>query len=85
MPDAGGLSIKRIAETAFPAKYVKKGSMRYVAVPISVEERMNLRDGDFLDVVISWPRTEEYEIGDTLVVSDTSDKPKRGRKKKEIE
>ena len=43
---------------------------------------MGLREGDFLDVTVSWPRLEEYEIDDTLVVPETTDRPKRGRKKK---
>ncbi len=38
--------------------------MRYIAVPSSVEERMGLQDGDFLDVVITWPIYEEYDLED---------------------
>lgn len=36
--------------------------MRYIPVPSSVEERMGLKDGDFLDVVITWPIYEEYDL-----------------------
>lgn len=58
----GGCTIKRIARTAFPGKFTKKGSLRYIAVPSSVEERMGLKEGDYLDVVISWPMMEEYDL-----------------------
>lgn len=60
----GGVRIRRIKKTAFPAKFTKKGSLRYIAVPSSVEERMGLQDGDFLDVVITWPIYEEYDLED---------------------
>lgn len=53
---------RRIARTAFPGKFTRKGSLRYIAVPSSVEERMGLKEGDYLDVVISWPVTEEFDI-----------------------
>lgn len=59
-PGNGGIAIRRIAATTFPGKYSKRGSLRYIAVPSSVEERMGLKEGDYLDVVISWPTTEEY-------------------------
>lgn len=51
----------RIVKTSFPGKYTKKGSQRYIAVPASVEERMGLKDGDYLDVVVSWPEMEEID------------------------
>ncbi len=51
--------MKRIALTRFPSKFVKKGSQRYIPVPSSVEERMGLKDGDYLDIEISWPVMEE--------------------------
>lgn len=56
--------IRRIAKTAFPAKFTKKGSLRYISVPSSVVERMGLKDGDYLDVVITWPIYEECDLED---------------------
>lgn len=53
--------MRRIKTTSFPSKYTKKGTQRYIAVPSSVEERMGLTDGDYLDVVITWPETEEID------------------------
>lgn len=67
----GGVPIRRIARTSFPGKFSKKGSLRYIAVPNSVEERMGLKEGDYLDVVISWPITEEYEIDDRVEGNNT--------------
>ena len=58
------MRIRRIKKPAFPAKFTKKGSLRYIPVPSSVEERMGLKDGDFLDVVITWPIYEEYDLED---------------------
>lgn len=54
--------MKRISKTVFPGKFARKGSLRYIAVPSSVEERMGLKDGDYLDVEISWPLMEEYNL-----------------------
>ena len=51
--------MRRIARTIFPSRFTRKGSQRYISVPSSVEERMGLKDGDYLDVEISWPETEE--------------------------
>lgn len=67
--------IRRIARTAFPGKFTKKGSLRYIAVPSSVEERMGLKEGDYLDVIISWPKTEEYDIEDIDDRIDEVDEP----------
>lgn len=53
--------MRRIARTIFPSRFTRKGSQRYISVPSSVEERMGLKDGDYLDVEISWPETEEYD------------------------
>lgn len=73
--------MKRIARTTFPGKYVERNSLRYVAVPVSVVERMGIKDGDYLDVTVSWPVLEEYEIDDLYApASAKEDKPKRGKK-----
>lgn len=75
--------MKRISETTFPAKLTVRGSLRYVTVPVNAVDRMGIRDGDYLDVTIRWPRTEDYEIDDLLAPApETEDKPKRGRKSK---
>lgn len=70
--------MKRIAKTAFPGKYAVKGNLRYIAVPANVIERMGLNDGDYLDVEISWPKIEEYEIDD--IISSTEEKSKKPRR-----
>lgn len=76
--------MKRIARTTFPGKYVERNSLRYVAVPISVVERMGIRDGDYLDVTVSWPVLEEYEIDDLRTPATVNEeKPKRSKKKTE--
>lgn len=75
--------MKRIAETTFPAKLTVRGTMRYVTVPANVVERMGIRDGEYLDVTVRWPKTEDYEIDDLLAPApEKEDKPKRGRKAK---
>lgn len=51
--------MKRIKETSFPGKFSVKGNLRYIAVPAPVVERMNLEDGDLLDVKVKWPKTEK--------------------------
>ncbi len=58
--------MKRISETTFPGKYTVRGTLRYIAVPISVAERMGFRDGEPLDVTVRWPKTEEYDIENLL-------------------
>ena len=73
--------MKRIARTTFPGKYVERNSLRYVAVPVSVVERMGIKDGDYLDVTISWPVLEEYEIDDLYAPATAEEKKsKRGKK-----
>ena len=73
--------MKRIARTTFPGKYVERNSLRYVAVPVSVVERMGIKDGDYLDVTISWPVLEEYEIDDLMTPAPAEEKKsKRGKK-----
>lgn len=68
--------MRRIALTRFPSKFTRRGSQRFISVPSSVEERMGLRDGDYLDVEISWPVTVEYE---------PEDQPKKGEKERSSE
>ena len=73
--------MKRIARTTFPGKYVERNSLRYVAVPVSVVERMGIKDGDYLDVTVSWPVLEEYEIDDLYAPANVEEKKsKRGKK-----
>lgn len=73
--------MKRIAKTTFPGKYVERNSLRYVAVPVSVVERMGIKDGDYLDVTVSWPVLEEYEIDDLMTPAPVNEKKsKRGKK-----
>ena len=73
--------MKRIARTTFPGKYVERNSLRYVAVPVSVVERMGIKDGDYLDVTVSWPVLEEYEIDDLMTPAPAEEKKsKRGKK-----
>jgi hypothetical protein len=55
--------MRSIIETAFPAKYLVNGSMRYVTVPAGVAERMALKEGDYLDVVIKRPKLGEWPEG----------------------
>ena len=74
--------MKRIAQTIFPGKFAKSGNLRYIAVPTSVVERMGLKEGDYLDVTITWPRMEEYDIDDPAVETEEEDKPKRGKRTK---
>ena len=42
------------------------GSKRYVAIPVAAVERMGICDGDYLDVTIRWPKTEDYNPDDML-------------------
>ena len=73
--------MKRIARTTFPGKYVERNSLRYVAVPVSVVERMGIKDGDYLDVTVSWPVLEEYEIDDLMTPAPVNEKKSmRGKK-----
>ena len=77
--------MRRIAKTAFPGRYTVRGTQRYIAVPVIAEERMGLKDGDFLDVIIRWPKTEQYEVEEENEASDDAEKPRRGRKRKKTE
>jgi len=78
--------MKRIAETTFPAKFTVRGTQRYVTVPAGVAERMNLRDGDYLDVTVKWPRMEEFDVDDLPEPAPAEEeKPKRGRRPKNEE
>lgn len=72
--------MKRIAKTVYPGKLAKSGNMRYIGVPTSVIERMGLKEGDYLDVTLTWPEMEEYDIDD-IVTEEPEEKPKRTRKK----
>lgn len=45
----------------FPGRFSRNGNLRYIAVPSSVVDRMGLVDGDYVDVMITWPETEEYD------------------------
>lgn len=72
--------MKRIAKTVYPGKLAKSGNMRYIGVPTSVIERMGLKEGDYLDVTLTWPEMEEYDIDD-IVTEEPEEKSKRTRKK----
>ena len=74
--------MKRIAKTVFPGKLARTGNTKYISVPTTVIERMGLKEGDYLDVTITWPRMEEYDIDDPAVETEEEDKPKRGRRSK---
>lgn len=74
--------MKRIAKTVYPGKFARSGNMRYIAVPSSVVERMGLKEGDFLDVTLTWPEMQEYDIDDMAMPEETEEKPKRSRKTK---
>lgn len=52
----------RIAETQFASKYSTNRNARSITVPAIVAERMGLKDGDYLDVIIRWPKVEEYDV-----------------------
>ena len=49
-------------------------------------ERMGLQEGDYLDVTIRWPKTEEYDVEAPRFNANNAETPKkRGRPKKEEE
>ena len=82
--------MKRIAKSVFPGRFASSGNLRYIAVPSSVIDRMNLKIGDYLDVTVEWPEMEEYEIDDVpnsenMESSETenTDKKSKRRMKKE--
>ena len=76
--------MKRIAKTIFPGKLARTGNTKYISVPTQVIERMGLKEGDYLDVTITWPEMQEYDV-DEVMTADTEDKPRRGRKPKNEE
>ncbi len=53
--------MRSIIETAFPGRFLRNGSLRYVTVPAAVAERMGLEEGDYLDVVIRRPAVGDWE------------------------
>ena len=74
--------MKRIAKTVFPGKLARTGNTKYISVPTTVIERMGLKEGDYLDVTITWPEMQEYDIDDTEMPEPKEEKPKRGRRSK---
>ena len=82
--------MKRIAKTVFPGRFASSGNLRYIAIPSTVIERMNLKVGDYLDVTVEWPEMEEYEIDDLANVekietfgAESEKKTSRRRRKQE--
>lgn len=53
--------MKRIAKSTFPSRLVRKGKVNYLNVPAQVVERMELTEGEYLDVTVKLPRTEKIE------------------------
>ena len=76
--------MRRIAKTIFPGKLARTGNTKYISVPTQVIERMGLKEGDYLDVTITWPEMQEYDV-DEVMTAETEEKPKRGRKPKNEE
>ena len=74
--------MKRIAKTIFPGKLARTGNTKYISVPTQVIERMGLKEGDYLDVTITWPEMQEYDIDDMEMPEPKEEKPKRGRRTK---
>ena len=74
--------MKRIAKTIFPGKLARTGNTKYISVPTQVIERMGLKEGDYLDVTITWPEMQEYDVDEVMMPAETEDKLKRGRKPK---
>ena len=73
----------RIAESTFASKYTRNGNTRSVVIPAIVAERMGLQEGDYLDVTIRWPKTEEYDVEAPRLNANTDGTTKkRGRPKK---
>ena len=71
--------MKRIAKTIFPGKLARTGNTKYISVPTQVIERMGLKEGDYLDVMITWPEMQEYDVDEVMIPAE-EEKPKRGRK-----
>ena len=51
------IDMKRIAKSTFPSKIVRKGKVSYLNVPATVVERMDLKEGEHLDVTVTLPET----------------------------
>lgn len=51
--------MNRIIETAFPGKLIRKANVHYINVPSTVVERMELHEGEYLNVVITFPKREK--------------------------
>ena len=66
--------MKRIARTVFPGRFASSGNLRYITIPSSVIERMNLKVGDYLDVTVEWPEMQEYDVDD-LANAENSESP----------
>ena len=72
--------MKCITSSTYPAKVVKSGKVKYVAIPANVLHRMGLEEGDLLDVTISFPKMEEYDMETLRSLRDTDNTNKRSRK-----
>ena len=75
--------MKCITTSTYPAKVVKSGKIRYVAIPAQVLHRMGLEEGDLLDVTISYPQMAEYDIETLRKLRDTDNTNKRSKKQVE--
>lgn len=53
--------MKRIAKSTFPSKIVRKGKVSYLNVPAAVVERMDLKEGEHLDVTVTLPETVDID------------------------
>ncbi len=51
--------MRRIIETTYPAKVMLNGSNRYITLPAEIMKRMGLEVGDYIDVTIRLPKTED--------------------------
>ena len=56
--------MKRIAKSTFPSKIVRKGKVSYLNVPAAVVERMDLKEGEHLDVTVTLPETVDIVTGE---------------------
>ena len=56
--------MKRIAKSTFPSKIVRKGKVSYLNVPATVVERMDLKEGEHLDVTVTLPETVDIVTGE---------------------
>ena len=72
--------MKCITSSTYPAKVVKSGKVKYVAIPANVLHRMGLEEGDLLDVTISFPKMEEYDMETLRSLRDTDNTNKRNRR-----